>query len=316
MKILITGGAGFIGSHLCEKLVKSGNQVICIDNFDPYYDPKIKKANIKDLLGDSRFTLAKFDIRDSKKVTGLFKKHKPEYVIHLAALAGVRSSIERAGEYIDVNIGGTINVMDAARRIGTKNFVLASTSSVYGATDKIPFKEDQLSDRPLAPYPASKKGAEVMVHAYHNMFGMNINVLRLFTAYGPRVRPDMMSFMVIDRIARGKEITLFDNAKMQRDWTYIDDVCSGILTAVRKNLGYEVINIGRGKPVKLLEFIKTIEELVGKRAKLKIIPTPASEPTITYASILKAKRLLNYRPRTSIKQGLEKTWEWYKERKI
>lgn len=313
MKTLVTGGAGFIGSHLCESLIARDEQVICIDNFDTYYDPKRKRSNIKALLGQPGFTLIEADVRDSKEIARIFKNYRPERVAHLAALPGVRASVERARDYVDVNLNGTISVMDAARMIGVENFVLASTSSVYGSADVVPFKEEQITNKPLAPYPASKKGAEVMAYAYHNMFGMNITVLRLFTAYGPRVRPDMMSYIVINNIVKGEEITLFDNVEMKRDWTYIDDVCTGVVFAIEKPLGYEIINIGRGEPVKLRDFIKIIEELVGKPAKIKILPTPASEPRITFANINKAKQLLGYRPQTSIREGLAKTWKWYQK---
>lgn len=314
MTTLVTGGAGFIGSHLCEKLIRQGEDVICLDNFDHYYDPQYKRANIAWLAQQPEFTLAEVDVRDRQAVRSNFENHKPQRVAHLAAVAGVRASVERAAEYVDVNLGGTISVMDAARSTGVENFLLASTSSIYGASQSIPFSEDQPTDQPLAPYPASKKAAEVMAYAYHNMFGMNITVLRYFTVYGPRVRPDMMAYMVMDKIVRGQKITVFDTPDMQRDWTYIDDICAGVLAALDKPLGYEVMNIGRGQPVRLSEFIEVIEKLTGKQADIELVPTPASEPTITYASVDKAKRLLGYEPYTSVRDGLAHTWEWFQGR--
>lgn len=309
---VVTGGAGFIGSHVCDKLIAQGERVICIDNFDGYYNPKIKERNIKNLIRLPEFKLVRADIRDREKIRKTFKTFKPKKVIHLAALAGVRNSIEYASEYANVNINGSISVLDASRNVGVENIIMASTSSIYGSTDKIPFKEDQATDRPLAPYPASKKAAELMAYSYHNMFKMNVTCLRFFTAYGPRVRPDMMSYMVMDKIVKNQIITLYDNNKMKRDWTYIDDVCASVILASNKPLGYEIINIGRGKPILLLDFINTIEKIVGKRAKLKIEKTPKSEPTVTFANIAKAKRLLKYRPSISIDEGLKSTWEWYK----
>ncbi len=308
---VVTGGAGFIGSHLCERLVAQGQWVICIDNFDAYYDPARKRSNVEVLRETKNYTLIEADVRDREKIKAIFEESRPQRVAHLAAVAGVRASIERAAEYAEVNLGGAISVMDAARAAGVENFLLASTSSIYGATDQIPFNEEQATDRPLAPYPASKKAAEVMAHAYHNMFGMNINVLRFFTVYGPRVRPDMMAYMVMDKIVKSEEITLFDNGEMHRDWTYIDDICAGVIAALDRPLGYEIMNIGRGEPVRVRDFVEIIEGLVGRKARLKIIPTPASEPPITYASVEKAKRLLGYNPVLSIREGLVKTWEWY-----
>jgi len=308
---IVTGGSGFIGSHLCDKLIAQGHEVICVDNFDAYYDPLFKRANIAGLMNHPHFRLVEADVRDRDAIRAVFEQSRPQRVAHLAAVAGVRASIENAAEYVDINVNGTISVMDAARATGVENFLLASTSSIYGATESVPFTEDQSTDYPLAPYPASKKAAEVMAHAYHNMFGLNIITLRFFTVYGPRVRPDMMAFMVMDKIVRGQTITVFDNAEMRRDWTYVDDICAGVIAALNKPLGYEVMNIGRGEPVRLRDFIDIIQELVGTAAQLDVVPTPASEPPLTYASIEKAHRLLGYNPRTSIREGLAQTWNWY-----
>ncbi len=308
---LITGGAGFIGSHLADVLLARGERVICLDNFNDYYDPARKRANIEPCLWQPDYTLIEGDIRDRDLVMRLFGEHQPQRVAHLAAMAGVRYSIERAPLYVDVNVQGTLNLLDAARQNGTENFVFASTSSIYGATDQIPFREDQPADRPLAPYPATKKACEVMGYAYHNLFGLNFTAVRFFTAYGPRVRPDMMAYMVMDRIVHDKEIVLYEGGEMHRDWTYVDDIIKGVAAALDTPLGYEIVNLGRGEPVRLGDFVEIIEELVGKPARLKILDAPASEPPITYANVDKARRLLGYEPHISIRQGLSRTWGWY-----
>lgn len=309
--ILITGGAGFIGSHLADVVLARGDRVICLDNFSDYYSPARKRTNIRPHLAHPNYVLVEGDIRDRELVMRTFREHRPQWVAHLAAMAGVRYSVERAPLYLDVNVQGSINLMDASRETGVENFVQASTSSIYGETDQIPFTESQSTDRPLAPYPATKKACEVMGYAYHNMFGLNFTALRFFTVYGPRVRSDMMAYMVMDAIVRGREITLFNDGEMHRDWTYVDDIISGVVAALDKPLGYEIMNIGRGEPVHLGEFVSIIEELVGKKANIKSAPAPPSEPPITFASIDKARHLLGYQPHTSIREGLDHTWTWF-----
>ena len=313
---LVTGGAGFIGSHLVDALLESGDQVICLDNFNDYYNPLNKRANVKHQLAHPRYTLIEGDIRQRELVERIFSEHQPTRVAHLAAMAGVRYSIERASLYVDVNVQGTVNLLDAARMTELDNFVFASTSSIYGATDEIPFIETQSTDLPLAPYPATKKAGEVMGYAYHNMFGLSFTALRFFTVYGPRVRPDMMAFMVMDRILKRESITLYDNGEMHRDWTFVDDIITGVVAALDNPLGYEILNIGRGEPVYLRDFVEIIEELVGEDAIIVSQPAPASEPPITYANTEKAHRLLGYQPYTSIRDGLKATWEWFRERDV
>jgi UDP-glucuronate 4-epimerase len=309
---LITGGAGFIGSHLADALLQRGERVISLDNFDSYYSPARKRRNIAACLADPRFTLVEGDIRDRALLERLVDVHRPQRIAHLAALAGVRHSIEHAPLFVDVNVQGTVNVLDAARHGAVEHVVFASTSSIYGRAEVVPFSEDLPTDRPLAPYPATKKAAEVMGHAYHNMFGLGFTALRFFTVYGPRVRPDMMAYTVMERIVRGQPITLFDGGlNLHRDWTYIDDIIQGVVAALDAPPGCEVFNLGRGKPVRLLDFVTTIEELTGRKALIEAQPTPSSEPPITYASIEKARRMLGYQPRTSIREGLAATWAWY-----
>ena len=223
----------------------------------------------------------------------------------------MRYSIGRARLYTDVNISGSINLLEAAREIGATNFVFASTSSVYGNTKHLPFVETDPCNQPLAPYPASKKAVELMGYTYHHLHGLNFTALRFFNVYGPRGRPDMMPFIVTDSTVNQREIVLFDGGQMKRDWTYIDDIISGVIAALDKPLGYELINLGRGEPVLMTDFVEIIEGLVGHKAILSTPPAPLSEPKITFADINKAQRLLGYNPQTSLPAGLCKFWEWY-----
>ncbi len=308
---LITGGAGFIGSHLTDALLARGERVVCFDNFSNFYSPARKRQNVAAYRDHPHYHLVEGDVQNRELVMHVAGQYHPQRIVHLAALAGVRPSIENAPHYIEVNVNGAIHVMDVARTYDVENFIFASTSSLYGSTDQIPFCEDQSTDQPLAPYPATKKAGEVMGYAYHNMFGINFTVLRFFTVYGPRVRSDMMAYMVMDRILKGEEITLYNNGDMYRDWTYVGDIVRGIVAALDKPLGYEIINIGRGEPVRLGDFVDIIQELVGQKARLKILSAPPSELPITYASIDKARQLLGYEPQVSIQEGLEKTWQWY-----
>jgi UDP-glucuronate 4-epimerase len=310
---LVTGAAGFIGSHLTETLLNQGETVIAVDNFNDYYDPARKRANIAPFRNHPELRLYETDICNADAIQGLFTRYKPRAVAHLGAYGGVRYSIGRARLYTDVNIVGTVNLLEAAWLSGTKNFVFASTSSVYGHTEQLPFIESDPCNLPLAPYPASKKAGELLGYTYHNLHQMNFTVLRFFSVYGPRGRPDMMPFMVTDRIVNGEEITLFDAGQMKRDWTYIEDIVSGIIAALERPLGYQIINLGRGEPVLMADFVRIIESLVGKKAVLTTPAAPPSEPKITFANIDKARRLLDYNPQTTVDDGLARLWAWYQQ---
>ena len=309
----MTGAAGFIGSTLTEALLQRGDHVIGLDNFNDYYDLARKRANVASFQDHPNYTLHKADFRDKDSVDDIFDKHKPDCVAHIGAMASVRYSINHPHIYIETNIGGTHNLLDAAREHQVNNFVFASTSSVYGQTDKIPFVETDPTDHPLAVYPASKKSCEVLGHAYHNLFDLNFTALRFFNVYGPKGRPDMMPYIVIDSILKEKEITLFDDGEMHRDWTFIDDIIQGVVAALDTPLGYEIINLGRGEPVLMRDFIQIAEEIVGKQAIIKATPAPRTEPKITYANIEKARQLLNYKPQTSVVDGMNKFWAWYQQ---
>jgi UDP-glucuronate 4-epimerase len=313
MPILVTGAAGFIGSHLTETLLKRGEKVVAIDNFNDYYDPARKRANVAVFQNHPNLWLYEEDICHAEAIEQIFAEHKPKAVAHLGAYANVRYSIGRAKLYTEVNVTGTVNLLEAARQAGTEIFVFASTSSVYGHTPQLPFIETDPCNQPLAPYPASKKAGEVLGYTYHNLHQMNFTAVRFFSVYGPRGRPDMMPFMVTDRIVKGEEIKLFEAGQMKRDWTYIDDIVSGLVAALERPLGYEIINLGRGEPVLMADFVNLIEDLVGKQAILSTPPAPASEPKITFANVDKARQLLDYSPQTSVADGLARLWAWYQE---
>jgi UDP-glucuronate 4-epimerase len=311
MTTLITGGAGFIGSHLAARLLKQGEAVIILDNFDDYYDPAVKRANIAAL--GSAPVVVEGDVRDSGLVNRIFSDYPIQRIAHFGGLAGVRNSIEQGPLYADVNTTGSVIIMDAARRHEVSIYVQASTSSVYGQTTRVPFREEDAPDQPLAAYPASKRSAELYGYSYHNLFGLNFTALRFFNVYGPNGRPDMMPLKAIDAILNGKTITLYGDGKLQRDWTYIDDLISGVVAALERPMGYKVINLGFGSPIPLTEFIGIYEELIGKNAITQSAPAPASEPLITYCDNTLARSLLGFNPQVPIQEGLARTWTWYKQ---
>jgi len=316
VSILVTGGAGFIGSHLARALLVRGERVVAIDNFNDYYDPAIKRANAAELAQHPAFTIVEGDIRDAATVDALFEAHDIRRVAHLAAMAGVRESMRQPRLYFAVNVDGTLNLLDAAQRHGCENFVLASTSSVYGETKRLPFNEEDPADRPLAAYPASKRAAELLAHTFHHLYGMNITALRFFNVYGPAGRPDMMPMRVMEAILDGTEIPVFNGGDIHRDWTYIDDTVAGVIAALDRPLGYEIINLGVGAPISLREFIETIEALAGRKLKARSVPTPPTDPPITFCDNSKARRLLGFAPSTPVREGLARTWEWFRGWKI
>ncbi len=312
-RILVTGAAGFIGSHVSAMLLARGDEVVGLDNFDPYYAPASKRANAQEVASGPNgraFRLVEGDIRDRALVEKLFAEGI-DAVVHLAALVGVRASLEIPHDYLDVNLTGTLNLLEAARRRPVRNFVLASTSSAYGNTAIQPFIETDPADRPLAPYAASKRAAEMLAHSYHHLYGQDVTVLRFFTVYGPRNRPDMMAYKVLDSIFTGKQIPLYGAGDMFRDWTYVEDIARGVLQAVDRPLGYEIMNLGRGQPVRLLDFIRCMEEFAGRKAHLVPQPKVDSDALATSADIEKARRLLGYSPEVSVREGVGRLWRWY-----
>lgn len=316
--ILVTGTAGFIGSHVAQTLLERGDRVTGIDNLNDYYDPARKRSNLREVAkspGGDSFAFVEGDIRDEKKIASLFADNRFDGVANLAAMAGVRASLDDPALYYDVNLNGTLVLLDACRDADPHpNFVQASTSSVYGASQQMPFIESDPCDRPLAPYPASKRAAEMLGFTYHHIYKLDITNVRFFTVYGPRGRPDMMAYKVADNIHYGKEVSLYNNGRMHRDWTFVSDVAAGVVAAVDRRLGYEVINLGRGEPILLADFVGFIEEHMGKRANLKSAEMPIADIPYTYADITKARDLLDYDPNVSVREGIERFLNWYEAR--
>jgi UDP-glucuronate 4-epimerase len=313
--ILVTGAAGFIGSHTAVALLERGDRVVGLDNLNDYYDPARKRANLVEIGGTpgatERFTFIEGDIRDRDLVRSLFAKQGFTAVAHLAAMAGVRVSVEDPWLYYDVNLTGTLNLLDAAREHGKPNFVLASTSSAYGNTEQVPFVETDSADRPLAPYPASKRSAELLGHSYHHIHELDFTALRFFTVYGPRGRPDMLAYKILDAMRLGQSMPLYNGGQMHRDWTFVADIVQGVVAATDRRLGYEVINIGRGEPVLLADFVRDLEALAGGRAPVTSEPMMKADVSYTYADITKARKLLDYSPTVSVSEGVRRFYDWY-----
>ena len=313
---LITGGAGFIGSSLSERLIKEGNKVVTIDNFCDFYNPIIKENNVKELIKNPNFKLYRNDIRDRESVKRIFEENNIDIVMHLAAMAGVRPSIENPVLYQEVNCMGTQNILEEMKAHNVKNLVMASSSSVYGNCKEVPFKEDMIVDFAISPYAATKKANEVMTHVYHKLFDMNVIMLRFFTVYGPKQRPDLAINKFTRLMLEDKEIPMFGDGTTSRDYTYIDDIVDGIIKSCNyvvnnKNV-YEILNLGNSSPVSLKEMINTIGQAVGVEPKIKQLPMQPGDVDITFADISKAKELIGYNPKTSFKEGIENFVEWYK----
>ena len=312
----ITGGAGFIGSSLAEELIKENN-VVTIDNFCDFYDPKIKEKNVNDLLKNENFKLYRGDIRDKELLDKIFDENKIDVVIHLAAMAGVRPSIENPILYQDVNCMGTQNILEVMKKHNLKRLVMASSSSVYGNTKEVPFREDMIVDFAISPYAATKKANEVMTHVYHKLEDFNVIMLRFFTVYGPKQRPDLAINKFTRLMLEGKEIPMFGDGTNSRDYTYISDIVDGIkrsISYVENNSNvYEIINLGNSSPVTLKEMINTIAEVLSVEPQIKQLPMQPGDVDRTYADVSKANKLLGYEPKISFKTGIENFVKWYKE---
>ncbi len=309
MKALITGAAGFIGSHLCERLLADGWIVTGLDNFNDFYDPQIKRCNIKGCLENENFHIIEGDIRSSDTVNKALS-NGADVIIHLAAGAGVRPSIMQPVYYSDNNMTGTMVMLEAAVKLNVKKFIFASSSSVYGNNKKVPFSEDDNVDFPISPYAATKKAGELFCHTYHHLYGINMTCLRFFTVYGPRQRPDLAIHKFAALIEQGKSIPVFGDGSMKRDFTYIDDIIDGTAAAIEKCEGYNIYNLGESRPITVHKLVAEIEKALGKKAIVEHLPMQPGDVNCTYADVSKAAKELGYNPKTEIQTGLAKFVEW------
>ena len=324
--IFVTGGAGFIGSHLIERLTNKGYLVICLDNFNDYYDPKFKEKNILSLIENPNFKLIRGDILDVDLLHNIFsgkllntdpghgtQKSRPTKVVHLAAMAGVRSSIANPAVYVDVDVKGTVNLLEMAKEYNIRHFIFASSSSVYGINKKTPFSEDDPVDLQVSPYATAKRAAELYCKTYNNLYGIPITILRFFTVYGERQRPDMAIRKFAKLIMEEKPIPMFGDGSSIRDYTYINDCIDCISSAVEKPMDFEIINIGSGRTITLKQLIRVLKEISGRKIVIEKLEEQTGDVPVTYADISKAQRLLDYKPRVTIEEGVRRFFEWYKK---
>lgn len=317
MNILITGGAGFIGSTLADKLLEENNKIVVIDNFNDYYSPKLKEKNIKHNLDNKNYKLYRGDICDKNLLRKIFEENQIDVVVHIAASAGVRPSIENPLSYVKNNIEGTVNIVEVMKENGIKKIVFASSSSIYGNCKEEIFSEDLKVSEPISPYAASKSACEQFLYTYSKLFDIQVVALRFFTVFGPRQRPDLAIRKFIDLIKENKPIPVYGDGTTIRDYTYVDDIVDGIISAINYNdTPYEIINLGGGAPVSLNEMIATIEKVLNKKATIEHLPMQLGDVNKTAADITKAKKLLNYNPKTSFKEGIIKFIEWEKSNGI
>jgi len=312
--VLVTGAAGFIGSHVANVLLQRGDRVIAVDEVNDYYDVRIKRANIRTLTtryGADQFRFYEGDICDEAFISQVFENERPRWVIHLAARAGVRPSILDPFIYIHSNVEATTRLLELARNYGNEHFVFASSSSVYGGSKQSLFSETDVVDYPVSPYAATKKSCELIGYTYHHLYGLHVAGLRFFTVYGPRGRPDMAPFKFVDRVVRGVEIQQYGDGSSSRDYTYIDDIVDGVVRSLDRPLGYQIYNLGNGNPVGLRDFIQIVEESTGKKATIKILPDQPGDVPRTAANIDKARRLLGYEPKVPFREGIERLVQWY-----
>ena len=310
--ILVTGGAGFIGSHLAERLVRDGNRVTVIDSFDPFYSPEIKRRNIRELLNDDRFRLVEADIRDDRALERACDE-RLDVIVHLAARAGVRPSLEQPQLYADVNVGGTLSLLELARRHEVNRFVFGSSSSVYGNDATPPFRESERADQPISPYAASKRAGELYAHTYHHLYGLAVASLRFFTVYGPRQRPDLAIHKFARQMLRGQPIHVFGDGSMRRDFTYVDDIVAGICAAIdwTETAGsHELFNLGGAQTTSVKRLLELLEEVLDCKAEIFFQPEQAGDVDQTFADITKAVTMLGYRPKTPLHDGLQRFAEW------
>ncbi len=329
MKVLVTGAAGFIGMHVCERLLARGDEVVGVDNLNDYYDVALKEARLARLTTDPRFRFARLDIADRAGIAALFAADRPQQVINLAAQAGVRYSLQNPNAYVDSNVVGFVNILEGCRHNGVGHFVYASSSSIYGGNERMPFSEHDNVDHPVSLYAATKKANELMAHTYSHLFGLPTTGLRFFTVYGPWGRPDMALFLFTRAMLEGRPIDVFNHGKMRRDFTYIDDITEGVIRILDKPphpdpgfdrqtpdpatswAPYRIFNIGNHQPVELMAYIEALEQALGKTAVKNFLPLQDGDVPATYADTSELTRVTGFSPRTSVTEGVRRFVDWY-----
>jgi len=311
-RVLVTGAAGFVGSTLVDRLLADGREVVGLDSFDPFYPPEQKEANLRAASRHPRFRLERGDVRDAAAVVRAMDG--AEAVVHLAALAGVRPSLERPAAYADVNVSGTAVVADAAVRAGVGRLVFASSSSVYGEREAGPFRETDPVERPISPYAATKRAGELLLHAFHHAHGLPVLCARIFTAYGPRQRPDLAIRRFAERILRGEPVPVFGDGSSLRDFTYVDDLVEALVRALDAPFGYEIVNLGRGETVTVLRVVEALERALGEKARIEWLPRQTGDVSRTWADVGRARRLLDWTPRVSVDEGIDRFAAWLRGR--
>jgi UDP-glucuronate 4-epimerase len=314
MRVLITGGAGFIGYHLASKL-QHQYEIALLDNFNHFYNPELKRRNVHDLQRSGPALVHEVDLLDWENLRAAFKESRPEAIVHLAAWAGVRPSLENPRIYSDVNVTGTVNMLELAREFNVQSFIFGSSSSVYGASSRVPFSEDDPVDTPVSPYAATKRAGELLCRTYAYNYGMRFTCLRFFTVYGPRQRPEMAIHKFARLILGDKEVPVFGDGSTRRDYTYVDDIVAGIEAALRLNPVFEILNLGGSKTVTLLELVSELENALEKKANLKFLPPQPGDMSITYADVSRAARILGYQPATGLRAGIRSFVEWLRSSK-
>ena len=312
MHIFLTGGAGFIGSHLAERLLGRGDRVTILDDLNDYYDPQLKRRNLQGIVDQPSASFIEGDIRDMPLLENVFARNRFEVIVHLAARAGVRPSLQQPFLYEDVNCRGTLNLLELARRHEIRRFVFASSSSVYGNSTAVPFREDARIDQPISPYAATKAAGELYCYTFHHLYGMSVNALRFFTVYGARQRPDMAIHKFTRLIDEGKAIPFYGDGSTERDYTYYTDIIDGVTAAIDRDLGFQIFNLGESRTTKLSYLVELIAQSLGKQAHRSMMPMQPGDVNVTCADVGKAKRLLDYNPSTAIEDGIRAFVDWYK----
>jgi UDP-glucuronate 4-epimerase len=311
MQVLVTGGAGFIGSHLCERLLSRGDSVVIVDDLNDFYDPKIKQSNLECIGKKGKYNFYQCDIRDTKQIKEIFLKEKPDAVVHLAARAGVRPSLAAPLLYEEVNVIGTLHLLELCREMPVKNFVFASSSSVYGINSKLPFSEVDPIEKPISPYATTKRSGELLAFNYSYLYNVPVTCLRFFTVYGPRQRPEMGIHKFTRKIFNGEVVEVYGDGASSRDYTYIDDIIDGVISSLDRPKPFAIYNLGDSSPVFLSQLLETIENAVGKKAILKHLPDQAGDVPATYADISLAKKELDFEPKVPLNTGIKNFVEWY-----